>query len=78
MRLIPSMKGKFAFNMASVIAFSTVLMTFIGVNYYLSKGMHSYAGGDVPVFPIWAWISIVCIFALMYFAYRNEREIEKR
>ena len=42
-RLIPGMKSKFTFNVASVLAFSTVLMTFIGVNYYLSKGLHSYA-----------------------------------
>ena len=38
-RLIPGLKSKFTFNVASVLAFSSVLMTFIGVNYYLSLSL---------------------------------------
>ena len=34
------------FNVCSVVAFSTVLMTFFGVNYFLS-GMHAYGHTDV-------------------------------
>ena len=45
LRFIPSMRGKFLFNMLSVYSFYTVLMTFFGVNYYLS-GMHSYGNVD--------------------------------
>lgn len=45
MRLVPGMKGRFAFNWASVFAFSSILMTYFGVNFYLS-GLHSYASGD--------------------------------
>jgi cytochrome c-type biogenesis protein CcsB len=33
------------FNLCSVVAFSSVLMTFFGVNYFLS-GMHSYGQND--------------------------------
>ena len=33
------------FNIASVVAFYSVLMTFFGVNYFLS-GMHSYGQND--------------------------------
>lgn len=33
------------FNLSSVLAFATVLMTFFGVNYFLS-GMHSYGQND--------------------------------
>ena len=48
-RNIPGMKDIFTFNLLSLFAFSSVLMTYFGVNYYLS-GMHSYAAGDpVPV-----------------------------
>jgi cytochrome c-type biogenesis protein CcsB len=65
MRFIPKLKGKYAFNVASVLAFSSVLMTFVGVNYYLSKGMHSYAQGETPLFPLWAWGTIIAIFALI-------------
>ena len=67
-RLVPKMKGDYIFNVGAVLAFSSVLMTFIGVNYYLSKGMHSYAAGDTPVFPVWAWISIASVFALLIHA----------
>lgn len=44
-RFIPSLRGKFIFNAMSIFAFYTVLMTFFGVNYYLS-GMHSYGKVD--------------------------------
>lgn len=67
-RFIPKMKSAYVFNVASVWSFSTVLMTFFGVNYYLSKGLHSYARGETPVFPMWAWISIACIFILTILA----------
>ena len=74
-RLIPGMKSKFVFNVASIVAFSSVLMTFIGVNYYLSKGLHSYARGDTPVFPMWAWITIVVIFGLILTAGWNKKRV---
>ncbi|NJN27124.1 MAG: cytochrome c biogenesis protein CcsA [Cyclobacteriaceae bacterium] len=49
MRLIPGFRSTFSFNLLSMFAFSSVLMTYFGVNYYLS-GLHSYASGDpVPV-----------------------------
>ncbi|HDR89703.1 MAG TPA: cytochrome C biogenesis protein [Bacteroidetes bacterium] len=49
MRLIPGMMNVYRFNLAALTGFSSVLMTYFGVNYYLS-GLHSYAGGDpVPV-----------------------------
>ncbi len=44
MRLIPSLKGVYNYNLASVIGFASVLMTYFGVNYYLS-GLHSYGKG---------------------------------
>jgi ABC-type transport system involved in cytochrome c biogenesis permease subunit len=77
MRLIPKLKGIFAFNVASVLAFASVLMTFIGVNYYLSKGMHSYGAGDTPIFPLWAWGTIVAIFALIISAGFKEKTKQK-
>ncbi|WP_121020809.1 cytochrome c biogenesis protein CcsA [Helicobacter vulpis] len=42
----------FVFASASVLGFYSILMTYFGVNYYLS-GMHSYAAGDplpIPTF----------------------------
>jgi len=66
MRFIPKLNSKFAFNIASVLSFASVIMTFVGVNYYLSKGMHSYGSGDTPVFPLWAWGTILAIITLIF------------
>jgi len=68
MRFIPKLKEKYFFNVASILAFSSVIMTFVGVNYYLSKGLHSYGQGDSPIFPIWAWILILSVFLLIIVA----------
>ncbi|MCT4580976.1 MAG: cytochrome c biogenesis protein CcsA [Flavobacteriales bacterium] len=76
MRLVPGLRGKFAFNVASILGFSTVLMTFIGVNYYLTKGLHSYARGGAPAFPIWAWLTIAGIFLLIYLAHLKNKKAQ--
>jgi ABC-type transport system involved in cytochrome c biogenesis permease subunit len=76
LRLVPSLKGKLLFNASSVIGFGSVLMTFIGVNYYLTKGMHSYAGGEKQIFPTWAWIAIFSIFALITVAKARQTRSE--
>ncbi len=59
MRFIPGLRSLFAFNFASLFGFATVIMTYFGVNYYLS-GLHSYAAGDpVPVPPQVYYAAIV-------------------
>lgn len=45
MRLVPGLRGLFAFNWGAVLAFGSILMTYFGVNFYLT-GLHSYASGD--------------------------------
>jgi ABC-type transport system involved in cytochrome c biogenesis permease subunit len=65
MRFIPKLASTYAFNVASVLGFGSVIMTFVGVNYYLSKGLHSYGAGDTPVFPLWAWGLILSLIALI-------------
>lgn len=77
LRFIPKMAGKLIFNMASVLSYSSVLMTFFGVNYFLSKGMHSYGAGDHAIFPMWAWIAIFCLLGLMLAAKLKEDRVNK-
>ncbi|MBK8794545.1 MAG: cytochrome c biogenesis protein CcsA [Holophaga sp.] len=43
------MIGKFGVAIISIAAFQTILMTYLGVNFVLSTGMHSYGMGDSPV-----------------------------
>ncbi|WP_179320336.1 cytochrome c biogenesis protein CcsA [Winogradskyella helgolandensis] len=45
MRLVPGLRGKWIYNLMSIIAFGSILMTYFGVNFYLA-GLHSYASGD--------------------------------
>lgn len=77
LRLAPKIKGEFIFNVASIIGFGSVLMTFIGVNYYFTKGLHSYGSGDTPVFPIYLWFVLSFIIALIIIAGINKRRIDK-
>ena len=73
MRFIPGLRGIFAFNFASLFGFATVIMTYFGVNYYLS-GLHSYAAGDpVPVPPAvyYTAIALTVLSILAYFQWRK-------
>jgi cytochrome c-type biogenesis protein CcsB len=76
MRLIPPLKGVFNYNMASILGFASVLMTYFGVNYYLS-GLHSYGKGSVdgvnPAVPI----TFIVFGVLMVWAYIKEAKFEK-
>ncbi|WP_372793241.1 cytochrome c biogenesis protein CcsA [Lutibacter sp.] len=76
-RLAPKLKGEFIFNVASIFGFGSVLMTFIGVNYYFTKGMHSYGGGETPMFPMWAWITILSVILLIVIAGIKEMKYRK-
>lgn len=77
-RLVPKMKSMYIFNVGAVVSFASVLMTFFGVNYYLSKGLHSYASGETPVFPIWAWITILSLVALIIAAGIKSRHLNNK
>ncbi len=68
LRLVPKLRGFYIFNVGSIIGFGSVLMTFIGVNYFFSKGLHSYASDDKTIFPLWAWILIFAFVLLIVIA----------
>jgi cytochrome c-type biogenesis protein CcsB len=70
MRFIPKLQGIFAYNFASLFGFATVIMTYLGVNYYLS-GLHSYAAGDPVPIPPEVYITTLLLILLSVFAYRN-------
>ncbi len=77
MRLIPALKGTYNYNLASVIGFASVLMTYFGVNYYLA-GLHSYgkgvAGGMNPAMPV----TLLLLAGLMLWAYFKDLNYEKK
>ena len=71
-RFVPALSGKFAFTAMSVFAIYSVLMTFFGVNYYLS-GMHSYGNSEgfaeLPV--VFATVAVVAIAVVAGIRYRR-------
>lgn len=63
LRFIPFLKNQFTFNVASLWAYSSIIMTFFGVNFYLS-GLHSYAQGDPVPVPTWVPITVLVLFLI--------------
>ncbi|MCP4553635.1 MAG: cytochrome c biogenesis protein CcsA [Bacteroidetes bacterium] len=76
MRMTPGLRGVYAFNFAALISFSSVLMTYFGVNYYLS-GMHSYAQGDPVPVPNFVYYAIIIIGVISFLAYVKENKFNK-
>lgn len=77
MRFIPGLRGVYAFNLASLFGFASVMMTYFGVNYYLS-GLHSYAAGDpVPIPPAVYYTTALftSVSLLGYWKYRKIKSI---
>ncbi|NPA59638.1 MAG: cytochrome c biogenesis protein CcsA [Epsilonproteobacteria bacterium] len=68
-RFVPYFKKHYEYKYAvtSVLAFSSIVMTFVGVNYYLS-GMHSYAAGEPVPVPKYLYVIIALVFALIFAA----------
>ncbi len=63
MHKIPGFRGAYAVSFASLAGFSSVLMTFFGVNYYLS-GLHSYAQGEPVPIPAGVYVAVLLVFLL--------------
>ncbi len=76
MRLIPKLNGQFAFAVASTISYASVIMTYLGVNYYLS-GMHSYAAGEPIPIPQWIYWVIAIVILTIALAF-PKRKYSKR
>jgi cytochrome c-type biogenesis protein CcsB len=76
MRFIPGFKGKFAFNFASVISYFSIIMTYFGVNFYLS-GLHSYAKGDPVPIPGFIYYAIGVIALVSVWAYVKEEKMKE-
>ncbi|WP_045372273.1 cytochrome c biogenesis protein CcsA [Jejuia pallidilutea] len=70
MRLVPGLRSRWLYNLMSIIAFGSILMTYFGVNFYLA-GLHSYASGDQIVSLKFIAIACVCIAILGFFGYRG-------
>jgi cytochrome c-type biogenesis protein CcsB len=70
LRHIPHLNNIFVINAGGLLAFGSVLMTYFGVNYFLT-GMHSYAGGDPFTIPIYAKAALMIIVLMIGIAAYN-------
>ncbi len=75
MHKIPGFRGNFAVSTAAVLGISSVLMTYFGVNYYLS-GMHSYAQGEPAPVPNGVYIAVVVVFVVILGAFFSEKKMK--
>ena len=76
MRFIPGMRSTYAFNVASLFGLATVMMTYFGVNYYLS-GLHSYAAGDPVPIPSFVYYTVFILLVICLLAYWRNRQYDK-
>ena len=75
MRLVPGLRNTFSFNFLSMFGFSSVLMTYFGVNYYLS-GLHSYASGDPVPVPTFVYYTLAIMVLISAFAAFNDHKLK--
>ena len=76
MRLIPGLKSNFAFTVASIISFGSIIMTYFGVNFYLA-GLHSYAKDDQEISLVFISITLTIILILSLLAYPKYKKYLK-
>jgi cytochrome c-type biogenesis protein CcsB len=74
-RYIPSLNRPWVLAAASFLAISSVIMTYLGVNYLLS-GLHSYGSGEATGLPSWAYYTGAFMAALVIASYVSEKRHE--
>ncbi|WP_370896175.1 cytochrome c biogenesis protein CcsA [Chryseobacterium gossypii] len=77
MRLVPGLRSRWAFHVAAMFAFCSMVMTYFGVNYYLS-GLHSYAAGDPVPVPAWVYIGLSTMLILAVASYFKFKILTKK
>lgn len=72
-RFVPALRGKWVYNVMAIFAFYSILMTYFGVNFYLT-GLHSYASGDKVVTPSFVYYSVAIISVLAVLSYFKHKK----
>ena len=75
-RFVPSLRGKWVFNLMSMFAFVSILFTYYGVNFHL-VGLHSYASGEAKSLS-WIWYSLGAIALFGAVSYPKYRKYYKK
>ena len=67
-RFVPKLNSQYAFAVTSMFAYWSIIMTYFGVNFYLS-GMHSYAAGEPIPVPTFVWMGAILMILIAVLAY---------
>ena len=73
-RFVPALRGKWIYNVMSILAFYSIMMTYFGVNFYLT-GLHSYASGDKVVTPNEFYYSLAILAILATVAFIKNKKV---
>lgn len=78
LRNVPKLNNQFTLSSGALVGFSSIIMTFFGVNYYLS-GMHSYGQGTPPPVPFAIYLIVPAVAIIIYMAYKaeNNKKLKK-
>lgn len=76
-RLVPGLRGRWTFNVFALFSYASIMMTYFGVNFYLS-GLHSYASGDAPATPTFVWWITLFAVILSTVAYFRHKKFYKK
>ena len=72
LKYIKGMFNDYLLSLLSVVSYFSIIMTYFGVNYFLS-GKHSDAAGDPIQIPSFVYISLVIIFIVILLSFRNRK-----
>jgi len=72
MRFVPLFRSRWTYSFFSVLAFASILMTYFGVNFYLT-GLHSYASGEVrtPMYFLYMALGVFALGIVSYIQFRK-------
>ncbi|EAI2550372.1 cytochrome C biogenesis protein [Campylobacter jejuni] len=76
LRMIPKYCNQFVFALWSMFAYWVIIMTYFGVNYFLT-GLHSYAAGEAAQIPNYVYWGFALMVVLALFARRNRNFVDK-
>ncbi|EAI6602279.1 cytochrome C biogenesis protein [Campylobacter jejuni] len=76
LRMIPKYCNQFVFALWSMFAYWVIIMTYFGVNYFLT-GLHSYAAGEAAQIPDYVYLGFALMVVLALFARRKRNFVGK-
>ena len=75
MRFIPKLDNIWLLNVKSLWLILSVLMTYFGVNYYLS-GLHSYGSSDGSLLSLPVLIGLIVLLVVTVFSLKGRKYLE--